>query len=313
MMKSFNFWRQSFHIMKNDISKVDLNLLKTLDALLDERSVTRAAKRLSLTQPAVSGMLTRLRECFHDPLFVRAQRGMVPTLRALELAAPVKQILSDMAVLFQPKAFDPATVEMKLTVAATDYALKAVIVPFISTLRQRAPGIVVSVVAVDYGQLVVQLERGDVDFALITPETTPPDLHARNLFDENYVCIMRAGHASAGDKLLSLDRFCELEHVLVSYTGEKFLGATDNALAKLGRQRRVVMAVNSFLMLPEILRVSEMVAITPSRLATNTEGIVCRQPPLDIEGFTKTLVWHERSHRDPAHQWLRVLFTEVFA
>ena len=299
--------------MKNDISSVDLNLLKALDALLDERSVTRAATRLSLTQPAVSGMLTRLRECFNDPLFIRAQRGMVPTLRALELAAPVRQILSDMEALLQPKAFDPATVEMKLTIAATDYALKAVIVPFVSRLRQQAPGVVVSVVAVDYGQLVVQLERGDIDFALITPETTPLDLHAHNLFDESYVCIMRAGHAEAGDNPLSLDRFCKLEHVLVSYTGEKFSGATDKALAKLGRKRKVVMAVNSFLMLPEILRVSDMVAVTPSRLATATEEIVYKQPPLAIEGFTKTLAWHERSHRDPAHRWLRKLLTEIFS
>ncbi|WP_158784974.1 LysR family transcriptional regulator [Pantoea sp. BAV 3049] len=298
--------------MKNAIRTMDLNLLKALDALLDERSVTRAADRLALTQPAVSGMLTRLRDCFGDPLFSRTQRGIVPTSRALELAAPVKQILSDMDALLQPKAFDPASAELTLTIAATDYALKAVVVPFIARLRQEAPGVKVSVVAIDYSQLQTQLERGDIDLALVTPETTPEGLHARNLFDEEYVCIMRSDHPQAREAL-TLDRFCKLDQVLVSHTGGRFSGATDEALAKIGKKRRVVMAVNSFLMLPEILRVSDLIAVTPYRLAATTDGMVVKTPPLPVAGFTKTLAWHDRTHRDAGHRWLRATLTELFA
>ncbi|MGE9550081.1 LysR family transcriptional regulator [Erwinia amylovora] len=298
--------------MKNAVRTMDLNLLKTLDALLDERSVTRAAERLALTQPAVSGMLTRLRDCFGDPLFSRTQRGIIPTLRALELASPVKQILSDMEVLLQPKEFDPASAELTLTLAATDYAVKAVVVPFIGRLRKEAPGVRVSVVAVDYAQLPSQLECGDVDLALVTPETTPEGLHARNLFDEEYVCIMRADHPEATEEVMTLDRFCALDQVLVSHSGDKFSGATDEALANIGRKRRVVMAVNSFLMLPEILRVSDLIAITPYRLASTTDGMVCKKPPLLIPGFSKTLAWHDRSHRDAGHRWLRAVLTELF-
>lgn len=293
--------------MKHDIRTMDLNLLKALDALLDERSVTRAAERLALTQPAVSGMLTRLRDCFSDPLFSRTQRGIVPTPRALELAAPVKQILSDMDALLQPSVFEPENASMTLTIAATDYALKAVVVPFIARLRPLAPGVIVSVVAVDYSQLTGQLERGDVDVALITPDTTPEGLHARNLFDEEYLCVMRHDHPDAAG-VLTLDRFCELDQVLVSYTGDKFSGATDRALALLGRHRRVVMAVNSFLMLPEILAVSDLIAVAPARLMVATPGMVCKTPPLTIEGFSKTLVWHQRTHHNAAHRWLRALF-----
>ncbi|MEW5289344.1 MULTISPECIES: LysR family transcriptional regulator [Erwinia] len=293
--------------MKHDIRTMDLNLLKALDALLDERSVTRAAERLALTQPAVSGMLTRLRDCFSDPLFSRTQRGIVPTPRALELAAPVKQILSDMDALLQPRVFEPENASMTLTIAATDYALKAVVVPFIARLRPLAPGVIVSVVAVDYSQLAGQLERGDVDVALITPDTTPEGLHARNLFDEEYLCVMRHDHPDAGG-VLTLDRFCELDQVLVSYTGDKFSGATDRALALLGRHRRVVMAVNSFLMLPEILAVSDLIAVAPARLMVATPGMVCKTPPLTIAGFSKTLVWHQRTHHNAAHRWLRALF-----
>lgn len=299
--------------MKTAIRTLDLNLLKTLDALLDERSVTRAAARLSLTQPAVSGMLTRLRDCFDDPLFSRTQRGMVPTLRALELAAPVKKILSEAEALLQPKVFEPASAVMTITLAATDYALKAVIVPFIAALRRQAPNINVAVVPVNYEQLAEQLARGEIDFALVTPETTPQDLHARDLFEEHYVCMMRADHPDAGPESLSLTRFCELEQVLVSFTGDKFCGATDEALAKLGKHRRVVTAVSSFLMLPEILQVSDLIAVTPSRLAAGLGNMAIKSPPLEIAGFVKTLAWHERTHRDAGYRWLRTLLIGLFS
>lgn len=291
--------------MNNDLRHTDLNLLKALDALLDERSVTRAAVRLSLTQPAVSGMLTRLRECFNDPLFVRAQRGIVPTLRALELASPVKQLLADAEKLLQPRVFDPATTGMSLTVAATDYALRAVVVPFMAVLRKEAPGMRVAVVPVNSEQLAAQCERGEVDLALITPESTPADLHARALFDETYLCIMREDHPLAGDAPLSLDAFCAQDHALVSYDGGQFSGVTDAALAAIGRQRRVTLSVCSFLVLPEILRVSDLISVVPSRLARHAAGIKTMSPPLHIPGFTKSVAWHERTHRDPAHLWLR--------
>jgi DNA-binding transcriptional LysR family regulator len=145
-----------------DIKNIDLNLLKALDALLDERSVTRAAERLSLTQPAMSGMLTRLRESFNDPLFVRSQRGVVPTERALELATPVKQVLAEIAVLLTPTEFDPLTASMTLSIAATDYALQAVAVPFVLELKKRAPNIRVALLPIENESLHAQLERGVV-------------------------------------------------------------------------------------------------------------------------------------------------------
>jgi DNA-binding transcriptional LysR family regulator len=297
--------------MPADIRSLDLNLLKALDALLDERNVTRAAQRLSLTQPAVSGMLTRLRESFDDPLFVRAQRGIVPTLRALQLAGPVKQLLSDVDGLLQPRAFDPATTRMTMTVASTDYGLRAVVVPFLAALRARAPCMHVAVLPVDHHRLPAQLERGDVDMALLSPEYTPPELHARRLFDESYVCVLRAGHPDAAKGRLSLDRFCALDHALVSYSGGAFRGVTDDALASIGRERRVTVSVTSFLVLPEILRVSDLIAVVPRRLAEGVEGLVMLVPPIDVPGFTKTVAWHERTHRDPGHRWVREVLGEA--
>lgn len=296
--------------MKSDIRNLDLNLLKTLDALLDERSVTRAAARLSLTQPAVSGMLTRLREAFNDPLFIRAPHGMVPTLRAQALASPVKQLLTDAEALLQPAVFEPLNADFTWTIAATDYALKAVIVPFIAALKPLAPGIRVRIIPESPATLFAQTERGEVDIALLTPHSTPPDLHSRALYQEEYVCLMRADHPQAAAPL-TLDLFCELEHVLVSWQGDSFRGVTDDALATLGRSRRVGLSVSSFLVLPEVLAVSDMIAVVPRRLAKMASGVKIAPPPLAIPGFTKSMAWHERSHRDPAQQWLRELLHQT--
>jgi DNA-binding transcriptional LysR family regulator len=296
--------------MNSDIRNLDFNLLKALDALLDERSVTRAAERLHLTQPAVSGMLTRLRESFDDPLFVRAQRGIVPTSRALELAVPVKQLLGDIEQMLQPQAFDPATANVTITIASTDYALRAVVVPFLNALRAVAPNIRVAVQPIDDLQLITQFERGEVDLALLTPESTGAMLHSETLFNERYVCVMRTHHPDATGEALTLDRFCALDHVLVSPSGGAFQGVTDQALARVGRSRRVTVSVTSFLVLPEILQASDLIAVVPRRLATNT-GLVMTEPPVQISGFTKTLAWHQRTHHEPSHRWLRTLLIDT--
>ena len=291
---------------------LDLNLLKALDALLDECNVTRAASRLGVTQPAMSGMLTRLRENFGDPLFVRAKHGIVPTQRALELSAPLKQVISQIGALLQPPSFDPLTANITFTIAATDYALRAVALPFLSALKQQAPHIRIALVPVDDKQVQLQLERGDIDLALLTPESTPPDLHAKNLFDEHYVCELRQGHpAMHGRMQLTVSQLCELDHALVSYTGGGFRGVTDEALEKLGQQRQVSLSVKSFIILPEILRASDMVAILPSRLVAGMDDLMVFDPPIEVPGFTKVAAWHERTHRDVAHRWLReLLFTQ---
>jgi len=297
--------------MKSDIRNFDLNLLKALDALLDERSVTKAAQRLSLTQPAVSGMLTRLRDSFDDPLFVRAQRGMVPTLRAQQLATPVKRLISDLEALLQPEAFDPATSTMLVTVAATDYALQAVVVPFLSALRKQAPHIRVAVRPVDLSDLPTQLEQGEVDIALVTPEMTPPGVISQNLFDEHYVCVLRADHPDARAPELSLDRFCELDHALVSPSGGSFSGVTDEALSKIHRHRRVSVSVSSFLILPELLVNSDLIAVVPERLTPTNDTLVVRKPPVEIPGFTKAMIWHGRTERDQGQRWVRSVLFET--
>lgn len=290
---------------------LDLNLLKAFDALMDERNVTKAAERLAVSQPAVSATLNRLRDALGDPLFVRTQRGIAPTARALALSAPVKRVLADIEALLLPATLDPATAAFTVTVSATDYALRAVVVPFVAALRPLAPHVRISVVQSSGSALLDQMERGELDLALITPEMASPDLHSRLLFDERYVCVMREQHPAATEKPLSLAHFCQLDHGIVSLQGGGFTGATDEALAQLGRQRRVMVSVPSFGMLLDMVHSTDLVALVPQRLLNDTSGLKVQAPPLEIPGFTKILAWHERTHSDPRQKWIRDLLINV--
>ncbi|GGF72467.1 transcriptional regulator [Azorhizobium oxalatiphilum] len=296
-----------------DIRTLDLNLLKALDALLDERSVTRAAARLSLTQPSVSGMLTRLREAFGDPLFVRTQRGIVPTARALELAAPVKRVLCEVDVLLKPPVFDPGTADFTLSVASTDYALGAFVLPFLTRLHAAAPGVRVVIRPLERRLVYDELRQGALDIALLTPETTPDDLNSVPLCFEDYVCAMRADHPAAAPGALTLEAFCALDHALVSFGGSPFHGATDEALAALGRTRRVTVSLGSFLAVPGLLRASDLISVVPRRLVEGMAGLALRAPPVEVAGFTETLVWHERTHHDAGKHWARTLMIRTHA
>ena len=290
-----------------DIKSLDLNLLKGFDALYHERSVTRAAKQLCLTQPAVSGMLLRLRNNFGDPLFVRTQRGVIPTPRAIELAPQIKQVLNSIETLIRPTEFNPAQAQYSLTLAATDYALHVVVTPFLAALRQQAPGVSVAVLTVDDARINRRMENGELDFALLTPESTYPELHAQQLFNEEYVCAMRKDHPALQEGPLTIDRFCQLEHAIVSLEGGGFSGPTDEALAAIGRQRKVALSVPSFLSLIRILQCSDLIALVPKRLISLADGLVVQAPPLAVKGFTKLLAWHERTHADPRYIWVRSL------
>lgn len=286
-----------------DIRTFDLNLLRVLDALLETRSVSRAAERLGVSQPAVSGMLARLRESYGDPLFVRRQHGMLPTPRAEALAAPVRALLAQVAQGLQAERFEPAAARLTLRIAATDYAQRAVLLPFLAHLRREAPGIRLAVrpVAPDFARA---LSEGTLDLALVTPEMAPGTLRARRLFDERYVTIARADHparAALGD----LERFCSLEHAIMSHDGTAFEGPTDAALARLGRARQVVASVPNFTILIDLVRCSDVIALVPARLVAGERGLVTAAPPLAVAGFSKILAWHERLQHDPAQLWLR--------
>ncbi len=289
----------------SDLRQLDLNLLKTFAVLMEEQNVSRAAERLAVTQPAVSGMLTRLRDSFNDPLFVRAQHGVIPTKRAEELAQPIKHILRELEQLIQPPEFDPATSALTITLAGTDYSLSTIIVPLLARLQHRAPYIRIATHFIQDDKIPQQMEQGSIDIAFMTPETAPADLRGKTLFEETYVCALSKNHPLAQQSAITLEQFCHAEHAIVSYLGGAFSGVTDTVLAQLGKQRRVTTSVPSFLILLDILRSSELLAVVPSRLVADAHGLTTLALPFSVPGFSKYMVWHERTHTHPAYQWLR--------
>ncbi|MFA0810049.1 LysR family transcriptional regulator [Microbulbifer epialgicus] len=288
-----------------NIRNIDLNLLRAFDILMDERNVSRAAERLSVTQPAVSGMLTRLRSSLNDPLFIRSQHGISPTPRALELAGPVKKILSEIEDILAPTTFDPKESTMKLSIAATDYALKVIVTPLIYALQEEAPNIRISIQPINDSQTFALMERGQLDLAITTPDSVHKELRAKTLFKEDYTCIMASGHPHAHKNTLTLDEFCSLKHGIVSFSGNTFHGVTDTVLNSMGRHRQVTISVPSFLSLIEILKNCELCAVIPKRLICGIDGLATITLPFEIPGFSKIMAWHERTHYSPAHIWIR--------
>lgn len=202
-----------------NLHRLDLNLLRTLDVLLSENNVTRAAQRLNLSQPSVSIQLARLREMFADPLLMPGPRGMQPTARADELRQPLRAALAALEQAVAPVSpFDPATAAETWRVAATDYMASAILLPMLGRLRLASPGSRLAVFELQPARLEQQAASDEVDLCFHTREGAPPGLHQRLLFRERYVLAGRAGHPALR-RGLSLKTFCQLEQAIVSPDG----------------------------------------------------------------------------------------------
>jgi len=289
----------------DNLKRLDLNLLLTLDVLLEEHSVTRAAARLHLSQPSVSVQLAKLRDLLGDPLLLPGPRGMRPTARAEMLREPLREALETLSRTVAPElAFDPATAQHTWRVAASDYSESTVVLPMLSALRAAAPRTRLAVVEIAPSTLARQAEQGDIDLAFHTTENAPLGLRRRALFTEQYVLAGRVDHPRL-KRRPTLAQFCALEHAIVSPSGGGFQAATDSALARVGKSRRVVLSVPHFLVLVALLEKTDLVAMVPSRLVRGSKTLRVVAPPIEIPGYEMSMLWHERVHRDPAHRWLR--------
>ncbi len=289
----------------NNLRRLDLNLLVTLDMLLAEHNVTRAAERLNFSQPSVSVHLAKLREVFDDPLLLPGPRGMRPTARAEGLREPLRQALEALEQAVAPaNPFDPAQARQTWRVAATDYGESSILLPVMAGLRVQAPGTRLAVVEMVPVRIARQAEQGEIDLAFHTVEGSPPSLRRRTLFAERYVLVGRAGHPAL-KRRPTLKQFCALEQVIVSPDGGGFQGITDEVLAERGLERRVVLSVPHFLFVRSVLERSDLVAMLPERLVRDSASLRVVEAPVEVPGYEMAMLWHERSHRDPAHQWLR--------
>ncbi|SDV46810.1 DNA-binding transcriptional regulator, LysR family [Chitinasiproducens palmae] len=290
--------------MLNTLRRLDLNLLLTLDALLAEQHVTRAAERLHLSQPTVSTQLAKLRVVFDDPLLLAGPRGMRPTARAEALREPLHAALAALdQAIGGSVPFDPARAEHVWRIAATDYGAASVVLPALPRLRDAAPGARLALRPLRPAEIARQTEQGEIDIALHIAEEAPTGLRFRALFAERYVLAGRRGHPGLRRRP-SRAQFCRLEQAIVSADGG-FRGVTDAALAALGLARRVVLSVPHFRLLEDALAHSDLVAMLPSRLVRDHPALCVTEAPVDVPGFEMVMLWHERLHRDPAQQWLR--------
>lgn len=296
------------------LAGVNLNLLIVLDALLSERSVTAAARRVGLSQSATSHSLARLREHFEDPLLLRSPEGTVLTERALELAEPVREIIEASERLLEPRgSFDPATASMELRIAM-DEATQLTFLPVLfERLRQDAPGI--SLVAPRHrrDELARDLRSGVCDLTISSQSPATAKIHSALLAICDYTSIVRKNHPRVGRRL-TLERFVELEHIAMA-RADLVDPELDRALLKQRVRRNVALTVASPGPVPALVASTDLVATLPRVMLTlnpPARPVECHVPPVELDPISIFLFWHERTDGSPAHAWMRSLIGEVF-
>jgi len=293
--------------------RYDLNLLPVFLTLMEERSVTRAAQRLGITQPALSNALARLRTLLQDPLFIRERYGMQPTPKALELAPAIATALAslDVAVLGQ-QAFDPAQARQLVTLAPNSYVEFALMPAIVTRLREQAPGI--SLRLTPYGTDLAEtgVTSGTTALALGRFVEPPDNLVVQHLLDDGLACVVRADHPVVGDRI-TRKQYEQLRHVNMLPTGRLRAGLFQ-ALEREGLKRDVAVSVTHFLAIPEMVAVTDYCATLPRLICRRLAGdarLKVLPAPVDLGTFPVEMAWHVRYRNDPAHQWLRALIAEV--
>ena len=295
------------------MSRPDLNLLVTLEVLLAEGSVARAARRLRLSPSAMSRALARLRETTGDPLLVRAGRGLVPTPRALDLGLRVSQLVQQAEAVLRPaETLDLKRLARTFTLRNREGFVENFGLELIARVRKEAPGVRLCFLQKD-DKDSKSLRDGTVDLETgVVDATTSPEIVTQALFRDRVVGVVRAGHGLC-EGAVTPARFAGGEHVAVSRRGLD-RGPIDDALAMFGLERRIVAIVGGFPAALALVRASDLIACVPERFTGNLRsGLVSFALPVPAPQYMISLLWHPRLDADPAHRWLRGIVREVCA
>jgi DNA-binding transcriptional LysR family regulator len=299
-----------------DLARADLNLLVLFETVMEERHVGRAAARLHLSPSAVSHGLGRLRGLFNDPLFLRTPKGVTPSERSEQLAAPVAQILAQVrAVVATAAPFDPSSANRQFTIGAPDGASAIFLPQLLDTVRRRAPNVDIRVrqllpragepsPALAWRDAMAELEARALDVAIVPNDEVPARFGARTLYEEDFVIAMRAGHPFARQP--NLKNFCRARHLVVSHTGDPY-GFVDRALALRRMSRRVALTVPNFMFALAVLASSDLIAALPRRFAAmygSRFKVVSVEAPLRLPLFKLTLVTPKVALEDAGVAWL---------
>ncbi|GJD53907.1 PCP degradation transcriptional activation protein [Methylobacterium crusticola] len=306
-----------------DLSRVDLNLLVLFEAVLAERHVGRAADRLSLSPSAVSHGLGRLRRLLNDPLFLRTPRGVVPTARAEDLSAAVADALARVrSVVASAEPFDPATSRRRFTIGAPDGVSAVILPPLLQRLRQAAPSIDLGIcqllptrgeTSVERAWLssLLDLEACKLDAAVIPSDDVPARFAKQVLYEEDFVIAARAGHSFAADP--NLDRYCAMQHLLVSVTGDGH-GFVDRVLGEQGRTRRIALTVPNFLFALAVVAETDLLCALPRCFAATYAGrfgVVAIEAPAPLGRFRLNAVTTKAALMDEGLAWMLSLLSET--
>lgn len=290
-----------------DFFKYDLNLLVAFDALYAERSVTKAARKVGVGQPAMSQSLARLRELFKDELFLRSSAGIHPTALATELAGPVREALQQFhAIVTRRPSFDPASAEVSFTLAMSDANELTFLPELAKRVHEASPGSRIGTIAFERQRMLSQLDASEVDLVVGVSGHTSPRHRHETLYFERHICLYNARLIRAKTPI-SLKDYLAHPHVLLSFSGDS-IGVVDQLLAKRKAKRKVIVTTPHAHAIPFIVQAVPAIALVPERLGercAKIAGLVSSRPPVDTGGFEVSMLWHTRNDNDPAHSWLR--------
>ena len=297
---------------------LDLNLLRVFDAVMTEQNLTRASSRLAMTQPAVSNALRRLRDALGDELLIRTAHGVKPTPRAENLWPAVRRALNELEEAIVPeKTFDIAKAQNTFRMAMADATAALWLPALVRSIEREAPGLTIRMVPLTTREPRPMLLRGDIDLAVgFFPgvvaqlaggqgSSVSPIRHEQ-LYSGQYVCVMRKNHPMAKEDL-TVDSYCAANHLLVSFSGRAH-GLVDEALAQIGRERRILLTVNQFFTAGRVVATSDLIMVLPRHLITSTGiagSLITKELPFAMPNMHIDMLWHERDTRNPAHKWLR--------
>ncbi|RMF13697.1 MAG: LysR family transcriptional regulator [Gammaproteobacteria bacterium] len=305
-----------------DLSRIDLNLLVYLDALLREKNVTRAAGLTGITQPAMSNVLKRLRDVFDDPLLIRTSDGMMPTERALELHPRVRQVLDQVELIVQPKTrFNPATSQRVFRIMASDYAESALIPRVLGRIRKVAPNVILDILTPS-DVAFHDVEQGRVDMAINRFDKIPQSFHQKTVWRDTFSCLLSVHNPLVYD--FTLENYLKAKHIWVSKTGfgvgvgmnpkdVQRLGWVDDALSKLGKTRQISVFTRHYQVASLLAQHHDLIATLPTRAALlqrDNPELVIREVPFPIPEIELKMAWSPLLQHNPDHIWLRNLIYE---
>lgn len=303
--------RDPYHLPEDrTLKKIDLNLFLVFDTIYTERNLTQAARALSITQPAVSNALARLRKMFNDELFIRTARGMLPTPVADSIAHNVSEALALLnSSVLEREAFDPLTAERTYQFSMTDLTEVVLLPVLFPILGKQAPNVSIQSHYVKRNELIRHLSRSELDFAIEVPVIEDPQLCHESLIQTEYVCLLRAGHPALQSPL-DITHYLTLGHIHVS-SRRKGLGLVDLALIKHGHERNVKMRVQHYRAAANVASKTDLVLTAPRALADQYD-LVMLPLPFEVARLDLHLYWHRQADSDQSHRWLRELLTGLF-